>query len=288
RGKIRSRLGGFGAWMPGPPAVSSCPGSQLSTASTKRSVPAASKGGAWTISPSSLAIGRPHCALWSAGFVPKCKLAKSPPFWATAPGAPPAAASSSRSSHPRDDSRRRCARVEPGSGTAPAHARRRGVSLPALVGPCTLRAPDQRRQLSWLRDGARDQCVVELARPEAPRQRTAQPHQRLELRRGRGLVCRPQCAPQEILRDRLLLSYHTRPPAKVTLRLDQRRGACVVSASQHLLSGLSPDPVSGRCHRAGPALPAQAWQSRAQCAELLRARAREPGRLLCQRESHPA
>ena len=32
--------------------------------------------------------------------------------------------------------------------------------------------------------------------------------------------------------------------------------------------------VSGRCHRAGPALPAQAGQSRDQCAELLRARAR--------------
>src|SRR6516225_5197751 len=90
---------------------------------------------------------------------------------------------------------------------AHAHAGRGGVSLPALVGPCTLRAPGQPSRLSWLHDGARDQCVIELARPEAPGQRTAQPHQRLELRRGRWLVCGPQCPPQEILRDRLLLSH---------------------------------------------------------------------------------
>ena len=102
-----------------------------------------------------------------------------PPFLGNRPWAPPAAASSSRRSHPRDDSRRRCARVEPGSGTSSAHARRGGVSLPALVGPCPLRAPGQPSRLSWLHDGARDQCVIELARPEAPGHRTAQPHQRL-------------------------------------------------------------------------------------------------------------
>src|SRR5215471_15515820 len=179
RGENRSTLGRSGSWMTRAAAVFFLNRLRPIIASTKRSVPSSSKGVACTISPNSLAIGRPRCALWSAGFVPKCKLAKSPPFWATAPGAPPAAAPSSRSSHPRDDSRRRCACVEPCSGTAPAHARRGIVSLPALVGPCTLRAPGQRRQLSWLRDGARDQCVVELARPEAPRQRTAQPHQLL-------------------------------------------------------------------------------------------------------------
>lgn len=195
------------------------------TASTKRSVPSASKGVACKRSPSSLAIGRPRCALWSAGFVPKCKLARSPPFCATAPGAPPAAASSPSTSRPGDDSRRRGSRVEPCSGTSPAHARRGGVSLPALVGPCALRSPGQPSQLSGLRDGSRDQGVVELARPEAAGQRTAPPHQRLYLRRGRWLVCGPQCAPQEILRDRLLLSHHTRPSAKVTLGLDRRHGA---------------------------------------------------------------
>src|SRR5437867_8492538 len=214
------------------------------TASTKRCVPSSLRGVACTISPSSLAIGRPRCARWSAGFVPKCKLARSPPFCATAPGATPAAASSPSPSRLGDDSRRRCSCVEPGSRTSPAHARRGGVSLPAPVGPCTLRAPSQPSQLSWLHDGARDQCVVELARPEAPGQRTAQPHQRLALRRGRGLVCGPPCAPQEILRDRLLLSHRARPAAQVTLGLDRRRGACVVSARQHLRPGLSPDGSS--------------------------------------------
>ena len=48
------------------------------TASTKRYVPSSLKGVACTISPSSLAIGRPRCARWSVGFVPKCKLARSP------------------------------------------------------------------------------------------------------------------------------------------------------------------------------------------------------------------
>ena len=50
------------------------------TASTKRYVPSALKGVACTISPSSLAIGRPRYARWSVGFVPKCKLARSPFF----------------------------------------------------------------------------------------------------------------------------------------------------------------------------------------------------------------
>src|SRR5712692_4382327 len=104
---------------------------------------------------------------------PSARWRGPPPFWATVPGATPAAASRPRTSHPRDDSRRRCAHVEPCSGTSPAHARRGGVSLPALVGPCALRAPGQPRQLSWLRDGSRDQCVVELARPEASGQSTA-------------------------------------------------------------------------------------------------------------------
>ena len=81
------------------------------TASTKRSVPSSSKGVACKISPSSLAIGRPRCALWSAGFVPKCTLARPPLFWATVPGATPAAASSSHPSHPRDASRRLRTRV---------------------------------------------------------------------------------------------------------------------------------------------------------------------------------
>ena len=76
---------------------------------------------------------RPRYARWSVGFVPKCKLARSPLFCATAAGATPAAASSPYPSRPRDDSRRRCARLEPGSGTSPAHARRGGVSLPALL-----------------------------------------------------------------------------------------------------------------------------------------------------------
>ena len=81
-----------------------------------------SKGVACTISPSSLAIREPRCARWSAGFVPKCKLARSP-LWATDPGAPPAPASRPRTSRPGDDSHRRCSRVEPCSGTSPAHAR---------------------------------------------------------------------------------------------------------------------------------------------------------------------
>src|SRR5262249_42088811 len=179
RGENRSTLRRFGSWMIRAAAVSFLPRSRPITASTKRSVPSSSKGVACTISPSSLAIGRPHCARWCAGFVLKCTLATSPPFWVTPPGAPPAATASSRSRRPRADRRRRCARVEPGSGTSPAHARRWGVSLPPLVGPCTLRAPRPRRQLSGLHDGARDQCVVELARPQAPGERTAQPHPRL-------------------------------------------------------------------------------------------------------------
>ena len=204
---------------------------------------------------------------------PRASWRSPPPLWATTPGAPPAAASNPRRSRPGDGRRRRYACVEPCSGTSPAHARCRGVALPALFGPCTLRATGERRQLSWLRDGSRDQCIVELARPEAPGQRTAQPQQRLSLRRGHGLVCGPQCAPQEVLRDRLLLAYQTRPPAKVTLRLDRRRGAVVVSSRQRLLPGLAPAPVARRCHRAGPALPAQAWQSRDSCAERFRTRA---------------
>ena len=93
------------------------------TASTERSVPSSSKGVACTISPSSLAIGRPRCARWSAGFVPKCKLARSP-LLGNRPGAPPAPASRPRTSRPGDDSHRRCSRVEPCSGTSPAHASR--------------------------------------------------------------------------------------------------------------------------------------------------------------------
>src|SRR2546422_899967 len=60
-------------------------------------------------------------------FRAQVQVGEVPPFWATAPGATPAAASSPNPSRPRDDSRRRCARVEPGSGTPPAHARRGGV-----------------------------------------------------------------------------------------------------------------------------------------------------------------
>ena len=258
------------------------------TASTKRSVPSASKGVACTISPSRWAIGRPRGARWSAGVVPKCTLARSPPCWATDPEATPAPASSPRPSRPGDDRHRRCSRVEPCAGTSPAPARRGGISLPALVGPGALRSTGPPSQLAGLPAGARDQCVVERARPEAPGQSAAQPQPRLELRRGRWLVCGPPGAPQDILRHRLLLAHHTRPAAQVTLGLDRRQSTCGVSARQPLLPGLSPDPVSGQCHRAGPALSAQAGQSRDQCAELLRARAREPGRMLCQRASHPA
>ena len=53
---------------------------------------------------------------------------RGPPFGATDPGAPPAPASRPRTSRPGDDSHRRCSRVEPCSGTSPAHARR-GVFL---------------------------------------------------------------------------------------------------------------------------------------------------------------
>ena len=50
-------------------------------------------------------------------------------------------------------------------------------------------------------------------------------------------------------------SYRTiRDHQQKLLGLDRRYSTFVVSASQHLLPGLSPDPVSGRCHRAGPAL----------------------------------
>ena len=48
------------------------------TARTKRGVPSSWQGVACTISPSRLALGRPRCARWSAGCVPKCTLARSP------------------------------------------------------------------------------------------------------------------------------------------------------------------------------------------------------------------
>src|SRR4029450_798649 len=86
------------------------------TASTKRYVPAALQGVACTISPSSLALGRPRYARWSVGFVPQCTLARSPLFCATAAGAPPAAASSPSPRRPRDDRRRRGGRGEAGPG----------------------------------------------------------------------------------------------------------------------------------------------------------------------------
>jgi hypothetical protein len=244
------------------------------TASTKRCVPSALQGVAGTRSPSPLALGRPRCARWWAGFVPQCTLARVPPLCATAPGAPPAAAARPRPSRPGDDRRRRGARAEPGARTSPAHARRGGVALPTLVGPCPRRALGQPSQRAWRHDGARAQGVVALARPEAPGERTAQPPPRLSLRRGRGLVGGPPWAPQAILRDRLLLAHRARPSATGTLRLERRRGAWVVAARQPLLPGLSPEPVAGRCHRAGPARSAQAWQSRAPCAALLRASAR--------------
>ena len=50
---------------------------------------------------------------------------------------------------------------EPGSGTSLGNACVAGVFLlPALVGPCTLRAPGQPSQLSWLHDGARDASAL--------------------------------------------------------------------------------------------------------------------------------
>ena len=176
-------------------------------ASTKRGVPSALQGVACTMSPSSWAIARPRGARWSAGFVPQCTRARFPPCWAPPPGATSEAAARPHPRRPRADSRRCGARVEPGSRTSPAPARRGGGSLPALVGPCTLRAPGQPSPRSWRHDGARAQCVVARARPDAPGQSPAPPHQRLYLRRGWGLGCRPPWASPDLLRDRLRLSH---------------------------------------------------------------------------------
>jgi len=130
-----------------------------------------------------------------------------PPLLGPPPGATSEAAARPHPRRPRADSRRCGARVEPGSRTAPAPARRGGGSLPALVGPCTLRAPGQPSPRSWRHDGARAQCVVARARPDAPGQSPAPPHQRLYLRRGWGLGCRPPWASPDLLRDRLRLSH---------------------------------------------------------------------------------
>ena len=107
-GENRSTLRRFGSWMTRAAVVSFLNRLRPITASTKRYVPSALKGVACTISPSSLAIGRPRYARWSVGFVPKCKLARSP-FCATAPGATPAAASSPSQPSQRRQSSPMCA-----------------------------------------------------------------------------------------------------------------------------------------------------------------------------------
>src|SRR5712692_1053765 len=259
------------------------------TASTKRSVPSSSKGVACTISPSSLAIGRPRCARWSAGFVPKCTLARPPPLFGPpslgrpqrqpqvpTPAIPETTVVADARTLSLAPGRRLRTRVAGVFLFLPWWARVRFEQLVSHASsPGSAMVPATRALLSVL--------VLKLL----DKARRSHLHD-LNFDAAVGLCAGLKVPPQEILRDRLRLSHHTRPSAQVTLGLDRRHGAFVVSARQPLRPGLSPDPVSGRCHRAGPALPAQAWQSRDPCAALLRARAREPSRMLGQRASHTA
>ena len=59
---------------------------------------------------------------------------------------------------------------------------------------------------------------------EAPRQGAAQPHRRLQLRRGPRPLRRAEHPPQEVLRHRLLVSDHPREPTRVAPRLGAGAG----------------------------------------------------------------
>ena len=122
---------------------------------------------------------------------------------------------------------------------------------------------------------------------QAPRQGTAQPHQRLQLRRGPGPLRRPEHPPQEVVRHRLLLSDHAREPTRPARRMGAGIGAGAVPRGRHLLARLPSHPLPGRSDGARSALPPAPRRGRPQHPDLLRPGAREPLLVLCQRQPDP-
>ena len=76
----------------------------------------------------------------------------------------------------------------------------------------------------------------------------------------------------------------TVPAAGIAQRLGQKVVAIAVSRGQFLFVGLPRDWPSGRGNGLGKPLPTNAWQSRPECADILRNGAKKPGFLLCQRQ----
>src|SRR5262249_42405543 len=135
-----------------------------------------------------------------------------PPFSPRAPRPIPRRGRPGGRRPPTDAGHRRSRRPRPLAGAIAPDPGGRPVPLPPPAGPPPLRRAGATGRLPRLRHGPRRRRPALVADPEAPRQGAAQPHQRLQLRRGAGPLRRAECPPQEVVRHRLLLSHRSRLP----------------------------------------------------------------------------
>ena len=169
-----------------------------------------------TPSASSSTVPRPIAARRPAPLFPR--RAAAGPRRRVPPSRPPA---------PRHPAVADCREPGPRPGPLAAHPRRRRLPLPAPAGPPPLRRLVAAGRLPRLRHGPRHRRPAEPAGLEAAGQGAAQPHQRLQLRRGPRPVRRPEHPAQEVVRHRLLLPHRA--------ATNQRRPA----------GGLGPGPGTG-------------------------------------------
>src|SRR4051812_20559254 len=190
--------------MTTPTVASSSNPTRSCIAATRSSGPSSLSGGPSTSWPSNSAPPTTRSAPWCGTSAPRAGRDSFPPFhhtvlWATAKRLDHLDAGGSGGAR-----RRRRASVGPHPGTILADPSRRHLPLPAVAGPVTLRPVGAAGGLPRLAHGPRRRCPLEPAGLEAPGQRAAVPHQRLQLRRGPRPLRRAEHPSQGDLRHRLL------------------------------------------------------------------------------------
>src|SRR5262249_55355135 len=236
--------------------------------------------------PNASATPSPPPANRPTSSAPPVRPASHPPFCPKAKG--PTSAKSPTVPWPARPPRgRRLPRPRPGARSARPHPLRRAGPVLAPFGAPTLRPVGPAVRLPGIRHDPVPLRLAEPAGVEVAGQGAAQPHRRLQLRRGAGPALWPQRPAQEILRQLLLLPDLPGQPEATAGRLGPGAVRAAVPPSGGVLPGLPRHRLPGGRRRAGPPLPAPPRQGRDQRADVLRFGERQPGAVLRQRQPQP-
>src|SRR5579885_834823 len=261
---------GYRLWTTHPAAASSRNPPASRSASTRPCAPSSSITAARRTWPSASATATRPSANSSGSSAPAAPTASRPPFLRQAAGAVagPPHPGGCPTPAPRH---RRLPGPEPEPGPTPADAPRRAVPLRAPVGPAALRGPRAPGALPRLAHDPRPRGPPVRAGAQVVGQGAAQPHRRLQLRRGPRPVRRAERPAQEVLPDRLLLPHRAPAATGPVGRLGRGPGAAAVPPGQGLLPGLPPDPLPRRPGRPGAPLRQPPGQGGPERVDLLRA-----------------